>query len=180
MVLDRSIKANGFSHIVALRGISTPLGWKEAFEISQANIISNIKDSVIIRLSAVGAGHRVAHLLKTDVGSFVLYFPETTCIHPSDRKETKEKPGQPTVRGLEWCSGAEHQYAGKVKTGGYTFVSDPNYPLIFKVTKGKDYVYLCGCGIVKRQDGKEWKLGMGHRIGIVYLIRLHTENYHEI
>ena len=30
MVLDRSIKANGFSHIVALRGISTPLGWKEA------------------------------------------------------------------------------------------------------------------------------------------------------
>jgi hypothetical protein len=125
------------------------------------------KDSVIVAMRAPGAAYRVGTLLTLrGVGSFVLFFPETMSIHPNDLKEVKEEEhdGQGKVSGLEWSNGAEHQYAGRVQTGGYVFESDPNYPLTFKIVKGKGYVYLCGRGVVIAKNGRNWILGSKHKI----------------
>jgi hypothetical protein len=60
---------------------------------------------------------------------------------------------------LDWFNGAEHQLEGTIQMNGHTFVSDPNYPLIFKVVKGEGYVCLCGRGNVVSPSGETVQLG---------------------
>jgi hypothetical protein len=52
--------------------------------------------------------------------------------------------GQPRT----WCSGARHTIKGKLTIQGYTFVSDPNNPLVFRLWADRGYVYEKGRGMV--------------------------------
>lgn len=64
---------------------------------------------------------------------------------------------------MEWFSGAEHIYIGKVKIGNYLFDSNPKYPLTFKIVKDMGYVYLCGCGNVIKEGSEVAHLGFNHK-----------------
>jgi len=58
-----------------------------------------------------------------------------------------------------WYAGAEHVLHGKVSLEGYTFESDPHYPLTFKLIQDVGYAYLCGRGTVTDQAGTSHRLG---------------------
>jgi hypothetical protein len=58
-----------------------------------------------------------------------------------------------------WLPNARHTIQGKVKLLGYQFVSEPQYPLTFKLVKSKVYVYLSGRGTVTRGEEKPYNLG---------------------
>lgn len=80
---------------------------------------------------------------------------------------TSEGPNmsfQAGMLGLDWFAGAEHQVEGTIQMNGHTFVSDPNYPLTFKVVKGKGYVCICGRGDVVRLGGDSVQLGAGDTV----------------
>jgi Tol biopolymer transport system component len=49
---------------------------------------------------------------------------------------------------MTWYAGARHTIKGKVTIEGYTFVSDPNNPLVFSVYGQRGYVYEKGRGVV--------------------------------
>ena len=67
------------------------------------------------------------------------------------------------VRALSWA-GAEHILLGTVSFGGFTFDSDPAFPLHFKLVQDVGYVYLCGRGTVTTPLGKKHSLGYDHNI----------------
>ncbi|MFW6114124.1 MAG: HEAT repeat domain-containing protein [bacterium] len=67
---------------------------------------------------------------------------------------------------LDWFNGAEHQLEGTLQLNGYTFVSDPNYPLTFKVVQGKGYVCICGRGKVVRPGGEPVQVGAGETVSM--------------
>lgn len=65
---------------------------------------------------------------------------------------------------LDGWYGAEHVFTGQtnpVHLGSYTFKSDPQYPLVFKVERvlGKGYYYVCGRGTVTKKGEKPIRLG---------------------
>ena len=60
------------------------------------------------------------------------------------------KSGFPSM----WCHGLVHQYRGTVEVSGYTFESDANDPLQFKVDRTKGFYYLSGKGTVTDPNGK--------------------------
>jgi tetratricopeptide (TPR) repeat protein len=51
-------------------------------------------------------------------------------------------------RSLNWEAGARHTIKGKITIMGYTIVSDPSSPLVFRTVSGKGYVYEKGRGVV--------------------------------
>jgi hypothetical protein len=53
-----------------------------------------------------------------------------------------------------WAPGVTHTWVGKNNILGYTFDSDTDWPLVFKVDKEKGYHYLRGKGSVTMPDGK--------------------------
>jgi hypothetical protein len=53
----------------------------------------------------------------------------------------------PNGQSLAWCSGARHTIKGRLETGGYTFISDPTDPLVFRLSD-RGYVYERGKGTV--------------------------------
>ncbi len=53
-----------------------------------------------------------------------------------------------------WCYNAKHTWIGKIKYAGYTFSSDKDNPLQFRVDKDKGYVYVRGKGVITGPDGK--------------------------
>jgi len=59
---------------------------------------------------------------------------------------------------LSWA-GAEHILLGTVSLAGFTFESDPSFPLHFKLVQDRGYVYLCGRGTVKTPQGRKYTLG---------------------
>jgi hypothetical protein len=59
---------------------------------------------------------------------------------------------------LNWA-GAEHILMGHVSFGGFTFDSDPSFPLHFKLVQQVGYVYLCGRGTVLTPEGEKVSLG---------------------
>jgi len=59
---------------------------------------------------------------------------------------------------LNWA-GAEHILLGNVTFGGFTFESDPSFPLHFKLVQEVGYVYLCGRGTVVIPGGQKYPLG---------------------
>lgn len=52
-----------------------------------------------------------------------------------------------------WCYGAEHTWIGEATYEGYTFASNENNPLRFKVDKNKGYEYISGEGSITMPDG---------------------------
>ena len=52
-----------------------------------------------------------------------------------------------------WCYGAEHTWMGESTYAGYTFASDENNPLRFRVDKDAGYLYVSGEGAVTMPDG---------------------------
>jgi hypothetical protein len=61
------------------------------------------------------------------------------------------------ARGFEpvfWAPGVTHTWVGKNNILGYTFNSDTDWPLVFKVDEKKGYRYLRGKGSVTMPDGK--------------------------
>jgi hypothetical protein len=73
-------------------------------------------------------------------------------ISPSKGNDVKEKDM------LLWCNGATHKWIGKFIYSGYTFDSDKENPLQFRVDKDKGYVYVGGRGTVTTPDGMVVKL----------------------
>jgi hypothetical protein len=65
---------------------------------------------------------------------------------------------------LTWA-GAEHVLLGTVFFGGFTFDSDPSFPLHFKLVQDVGYVYLCGRGTVSMPGGQKVTLGDADEIG---------------
>jgi hypothetical protein len=57
-----------------------------------------------------------------------------------------------------WGYGAKHTWIGKSVYAGYTFDSDANDPLQFRIDREKGYVYVKGKGVVIEPDGKEVSL----------------------
>jgi len=57
-----------------------------------------------------------------------------------------------------WGYGVKHTWIGKSVYAGYTFDSDANDPLQFRVDREKGYVYVKGKGVVIEPDGKEVSL----------------------
>jgi hypothetical protein len=57
-------------------------------------------------------------------------------------------PFSGSTQATYWCSGAEQVFRGKVSITGFTFDSDPDYNLTFKLIKNIGFTYLCGRGIV--------------------------------
>lgn len=72
------------------------------------------------------------------------------------------------VRALSWA-GAEHILLGTVSFGGFTFDSDPSFPLHFKLVQDVGYVYLCGRGTVTTPEGQEYSLGEVQKISDLIL-----------
>jgi hypothetical protein len=70
-----------------------------------------------------------------------------------------------TMSGMQlWLPGATHALSGRVANhgkAGWVFIGDHEYPLHFKVVRGRGYVYLCGRGSVREPDGKMHRLGEG-------------------
>jgi hypothetical protein len=64
---------------------------------------------------------------------------------------------------LSWA-GAEHILLGTVTLGGYTFESDPSFPLHFKLVRDVGYVYLCGRGTVTTKKGGKHTLGQNQEL----------------
>jgi hypothetical protein len=56
-------------------------------------------------------------------------------------------------------AGAEHILLGTVSLGGFTFESDPSFPLHFKLVQDVGYVHLCGRGTVTTPEGEKHSLG---------------------
>ena len=54
--------------------------------------------------------------------------------------------------------GARHVVKGKLTMKGYTIISDPQYPLIFRLVRGEGYVYEQGRGIVITPSNKRVEL----------------------
>lgn len=52
-----------------------------------------------------------------------------------------------------WCYGANHTWIGELTYAGYTFASDENDPLQFRVDRDKGYVYVEGKGTITFPDG---------------------------
>ena len=61
------------------------------------------------------------------------------------------------VQALSWA-GAEHILLGTVSFAGFTFDSDPSFPLHFKLVQDVGYVHLCGRGTVTAPEG--WKYSL--------------------
>lgn len=61
------------------------------------------------------------------------------------------------VRALSWA-GAEHVLLGSVSFAGYTFESDPSFPLHFKLVENVGYVHLCGRGTVTTPAGAKQEI----------------------
>jgi hypothetical protein len=59
---------------------------------------------------------------------------------------------------LSWA-GAEHILLGTISLEGFTFESDPSFPLHFKLIQDGGYVYLCGRGTVTTPQGRQHSLG---------------------
>ena len=57
-----------------------------------------------------------------------------------------------------WCYGAKHTWIGNISYAGYTFDSDKEDPLQFRVDKVEGYVYVKGEGTVTMPDGSIIKL----------------------
>jgi hypothetical protein len=72
------------------------------------------------------------------------------------------------VRALSWA-GAEHILLGTVSFGGFTFDSDPSFPLHFKLVQDVGYVYLCDRGTVTTPEGQEYSLGEVQKISDLIL-----------
>lgn len=68
------------------------------------------------------------------------------------------------VRALSWA-GAEHILLGSVSFGGFTFESDPSFPLHFKLVQDVGYVHLCGRGTVTTPKGRKYSLEQVTEIG---------------
>ena len=58
---------------------------------------------------------------------------------------------------LSW-SGAEHILLGTVSFAGFTFESDPSFPLHFKLVQDVGYVHLCGRGTITAPEGRKYYL----------------------
>lgn len=72
------------------------------------------------------------------------------------------------VRTLSWA-GAEHILLGTVSFGGFTFDSDPSFPLHFKLVQDVGYVHLCGRGTVTTPEGQKYSLGEVQKISDLIL-----------
>jgi len=59
---------------------------------------------------------------------------------------------------LNWA-GAEHILLGTLSFGGFTFDSEPSFPLHFKLVQDVGYMYLCGRGTVVIPGGQKYSLG---------------------
>lgn len=68
------------------------------------------------------------------------------------------------VRALSWA-GAEHILLGTVSFGGFTFDSDPSFPLHFKLVQDVGYVDLCGHGTITTPEGRKYSLEQVKEIG---------------
>ena len=64
---------------------------------------------------------------------------------------------------LSWA-GAEHILLGIISFEGFTFESDPSFPLHFKLVQNGGYVYLCGRGTVTTPQGKKHSLGQDQQV----------------
>lgn len=64
---------------------------------------------------------------------------------------------------LSWA-GAEHILLGTVSLEGFTFKSDPSFPLHFKLVQDGGYVYLCGRGTVTTPQGQKHSLGQAQTV----------------
>ena len=67
------------------------------------------------------------------------------------------------VQALSWA-GAEHILLGTVSFAGFTFESDPSFPLHFKLVQDVGYVHLCGHGAVTAPGGRKYSLEQVHKI----------------
>ncbi len=52
-----------------------------------------------------------------------------------------------------WCPGAVHTWEGELTYHGYTFSSDEDNPLQFKIVQDEGYVFVNGKGTVEKPDG---------------------------
>lgn len=52
-----------------------------------------------------------------------------------------------------WCYSAEHTWIGEATYAGYTFASDEDNPLRFRVDEDAGYLYVSGEGTVALPDG---------------------------
>lgn len=59
----------------------------------------------------------------------------------------------------EWFDGAVHIFTGKATINQYEFQGEMDYPLTFKVAKGRGYVHICGKGTVTPKGQQTKKLG---------------------
>ena len=85
-------------------------------------------------------------------------YVRVTGVDPAYRVyQAYEKFGVMT-RLLSWV-GTEHVFLNTVSFGGYTFESDPSFPLHFKYVKDVGYVHLCGRGDVATPEGRRYTLG---------------------
>ncbi len=56
-------------------------------------------------------------------------------------------------------TGSEVQVAGEVKLATLKIKGDPEYPLSFKLMRGRGFVRLFGRGVIQDETGKTWKTG---------------------
>jgi hypothetical protein len=62
----------------------------------------------------------------------------------------------------DWGAGAEHTIRGVVELRGWTFDSDSKNPLVFRLERGRGYVYKGGKGQVTSPRGEVYALEPGH------------------
>jgi len=75
----------------------------------------------------------------------------------------------------QWSVGTTHVLVGDNVLKGFTFASDPKYPLTFKLVGGKGYVYLCGRGTVITKSGSTYRLGTDDSVAY-WLPLLHSKD----
>lgn len=64
-----------------------------------------------------------------------------------------------TTKSMTWCPGARHTIKGTLQVHGYTFTSDQNNPLVFRLVAGQGYVYEKGQGTVITPSKERVRLG---------------------
>ena len=60
-----------------------------------------------------------------------------------------------------WCYGATHVWTGTWTWHGYTFASDADDPLVFRLLESSGYTYISGSGTVTQPGGEVVALGSG-------------------
>ena len=75
--------------------------------------------------------------------------------------EVQVNPVTGRHRALIWNPGAEHTLLGTLTIRGFTFFSDAEAPLVFKMVRARGYVYQRGKGIIVTPVDRIIRLGAG-------------------